>query len=90
VLTVVGEVKTMLHDCGVRVPEDTGLASLNVLDSQIDAGINQNAEEIGRVAVLTLISLIQDNDRGIPPIPREILIKGRWVDGSSLPQRAQA
>ena len=36
---------------------------------------------------LMLISLIHDNARGIPPIHRELLVKGRWVDGSTLPWR---
>jgi hypothetical protein len=34
-----------------------------------------------------LISQIHDYDRGIPLIPRELLVEGKWVDGSSLPRR---
>lgn len=82
------EMEAVLEKCGYRVPADIGLATVNVLDCPIDAGIDQNPEEVGRVAVLQLISLIHDNDRGIPPIPREVLVKGKWVDGASLPQRA--
>jgi hypothetical protein len=69
------------------VPEDIGLASLNLHDSPLRAGIDQYPEEIGRVAVLVLNSLINDYDRGIPPIHREIAIKGTWIDGASLPKR---
>src|SRR5204862_395825 len=46
----------MLAKAGYRVPEEIGLAALTVLDCPIDAGIYQNPEEIGRVAVLMLIS----------------------------------
>jgi DNA-binding LacI/PurR family transcriptional regulator len=81
------ELTHRLEKAGCRVPEDIGLASLNVLDTPIDAGIYPNPEEIGRVAILVLISLINDNDRGFPAIPREILIRGSWVNGMSLPQR---
>lgn len=79
-------VAELLKRAGLRVPDDVGVAALNVLDMPFDAGIDQNAEEIGRVASLMLISLINDNDRGIPSIQREILIKGNWIDGSSLPR----
>jgi LacI family transcriptional regulator len=78
----------MLAKAGYRVPDDMGLAALTVLDCPIDAGIYQNPEEIGRVSVLLMVSLMNDHDRGFPAIPREILIKGRWMDGDSLPNRA--
>lgn len=82
------DVPRMLEIAGYRVPEDIGLAALNVWDYPADAGIDQNPEEIGRVAVLSLISLINDNDRGIPPTLRHIHVAGKWVDGSSLPDRS--
>jgi DNA-binding LacI/PurR family transcriptional regulator len=61
-----------------------------VVDIPVGAGINQNSEEIGRVAVETLISLINSNDRGKPTVPRRILVEGAWVDGASLPNRKVA
>jgi len=54
---------------------------------RVDAGIWQHPLEIGRVGVN---SIIHDNAHGIPPIQREILIKGNWVDSQSLPARRQA
>ena len=76
----------LLKEIGVRVPEDVGMAVTSVLDGGGDAGIDQEPMEIGRVAVLVLVSLVHDNDYGVPPIYREILIKGKWVDGSCLPR----
>ncbi|MGC3989746.1 MAG: LacI family DNA-binding transcriptional regulator [Chthoniobacteraceae bacterium] len=70
-----------------RVPEDVAVAALNTLDTPFSAGLYQNPEEIGRVAVLVLISLINDNAHGLPEIYREILVKGTWEDGNSLPLR---
>ena len=77
----------LIAKSGLRVPRDLGLAALTVLDCPIDAGIHQNPEEIGRVAVLMLHSLINDNDKGFPVINRQVLIEGKWVDGKTLPVR---
>ena len=35
----------------------------------------------------TLVSLLNYNEHGIPNIVREVLITGKWVDGSTLPPR---
>jgi DNA-binding LacI/PurR family transcriptional regulator len=89
ILTPCLETSQMLRQAGYRIPEDIGLASMSFLDGNSDAGVNQNPQEIGRVATLVLLSLLQDNHRGIPQIQREILIKGTWVDGKSLPTRSR-
>lgn len=80
-------VPAMLEKAGCRVPEDIGLAATNVRDMPVDAGIDQNPEEIGRGSTLALVSLLHDNDLGIPEFIREILVRGKWVDGKSLPAR---
>jgi len=80
-------VPAMLEKAGCRVPEDIGVAATNVRDMPVDAGIDQNPREIGRMTVLALISLIHDNDLGQPESIREILVRGKWVDGKSLPFR---
>lgn len=77
----------MLEKAGYRVPDDIGLAGTNVGDMAVDAGIDQNPEEIGRVTTLALISLLHDGDLGKPEFVRETLVRGRWVDGKSLPAR---
>ena len=87
ILTEVAGLPQILGSIGVRVPEDLGLAAMTTLDTDIDAGIYQNPEEIGRVAVLMLVSLINDYDRGVPPIFRQVVVSGRWVDGKTLPRR---
>lgn len=63
----------MLGKAGYRVPEDIGSEATNVRDMPVDAGIDQNPEEIGRITPLAVISLIHDSDLGIPEfIPRNI------------------
>lgn len=80
-------VPAMLETAGYRVPQDIGLAATNVRDMPIDVGIDQNPEEIGRITTLSLISLIHDSDAGKPEFIREVLVRGKWVDGKSLPTR---
>lgn len=88
IFTDLGDIRDILKRAGVRVPEDIGLAVTTLLDSNIDAGIDQHPEEIGRVGFLMLNSLINDGARGLPPIFRQNLVEGTWVDGSMLPQKS--
>ncbi|MDF7808807.1 LacI family DNA-binding transcriptional regulator [Pontiellaceae bacterium B12219] len=80
----------LLTSLGYRIPEDVGLATTSIIDTPIDTGIDQNSEEIGRAAVLSVVSQINNSSWGIPPIQHESLINGRWVDGSMLPDRLGA
>jgi LacI family transcriptional regulator len=87
ILTDVAQTRELLANAGCRAPEDVGLAVMSILDGGADAGIDQHSEEIGRVAVLIVLSLMHDNAYGVPPIFRQVLIEGSWVDGSTLPDR---
>lgn len=87
VFTDVGELRGMLADAGYAVPRDVSLANYSVYDGDADAGIDQNAVEIGRVGIHMMVSLIKTHERGIPPIPHEVLVPGKWVDGSTLPRK---
>ena len=90
ILTVDPRVIQSLKQLNVRIPQDVAVAASTIIDIPVEAGINQNSEEIGRVAVETLVSLINSNDRGKPAVPRRILVEGTWVDGASLPNRLGA
>lgn len=85
ILTDVRDLAALLKEIGVRVPQDVGLAALSVLDGNVDAGIDQQSYEVGRAAVQMLISLINHNEFGVPEVCRELLIEGKWVNGSMLP-----
>lgn len=87
IITESPEVLALVKKTERRGTTKVGVAGLNVRDLPYDAGIDQNPEETGRVATLALLALLNENDRGIPVIQREILIKGTWVDGESLPRR---
>ncbi len=88
ILTDIADLRGQIEQVGYRVPEDIGLATTTLLDGgDIDAGIDQNSEEIGQAAAQLLISLTHRNELGLPAIVREVLIEGKWVDGTSLPRR---
>ena len=89
ILTDVSKLRDQLASIGYKVPNDIGLAALSILDGNADAGIDQNSEEIGRAALQLLISLINHNEIGIPKICREVLVEGQWVNGRTLPAKAE-
>jgi len=82
-----GQIPGLLAEIGWRIPEDIAFAATSIRDGKVSAGIDQNPFEIGRVAALTLVSLLHSNERGIPELYREVLVKGVWVDGDSVPRR---
>lgn len=87
ILNDYGGTHAMLNELGFRIPEDIGLAGTGINDSTLDAGIDQKPEEIGRAAVRNLAALMAENSFGIPEIRNEILVEGRWVDGSMMPPK---
>jgi hypothetical protein len=87
ILTALGNLPDILKGAGCRVPDDLGVSALSLLDGHFDAGVDQNSIEVGRVAMATLAGLIHQNERGIPQYCRRVLVEGRWVDGTSLPDR---
>lgn len=87
ILTDYAPLPTMLGELGYRVPEDIGIATMSIHDTPVDAGIDQNPEEIGRATVRMLVSLLNEHHFGVPEIRNQILVEGRWLDGSMLPDR---
>jgi hypothetical protein len=87
VLTDKGEIPEMMNNLGYRIPEDIGLATTSIHDTPIDAGIDQRPFEIGRAALRMLSALITERSFGIPDCRNEILIEGKWVDGSMMVPR---
>jgi DNA-binding LacI/PurR family transcriptional regulator len=87
ILTMVAQVPNLLSQIGVRIPQDLAVAGTSVLDLPLDSGINQNSEMVGRIAVETLISQINLNERGQPAAPCRILVESSWQDGESLPPK---
>lgn len=85
ILTDLAEMPRWLGRIGVKVPHDIGLAAFSLSAGSTGAGMVQNLHEIRRAAVEILVSLIKNNERGIPRAFRTTLVEGKWVDGHTLP-----
>lgn len=74
-----------------RIPQDIGFADLFLDDfSGKTAGVRQNHETVGALAIEMLAGLLQHNKRGVPEIPTTTYVEGTWFDGRSLPIRPVA
>lgn len=82
-------VSSLVRKAGLQLPKDVGMATMSVLDGNCNTGIDQRPREIGRVAVLQVISQLHDNELGIPDPVRQILVQGSWVQGTMLPPRLE-
>lgn len=76
-----------MEELGLRIPEDIGVAVLNLTDSPAlsrFSGIVEPLQEIGVASINSLVSLIRNNLRGIPRERNVSLIEGRWRDGCTV------
>ena len=74
---------------GLRVPEDIGYVSLNIIDDVPGAtGIDQHRDVMGATAIDVLNSLLQRNQRGLQPASIGTQVDGTWQEGSTLSPQA--
>ena len=75
-----------LEDSGISIPDEVAFTTLNwEEDDPHIAGINQRPENIGSAAMDILVGQIRRNERGIPEVPKTMMVEGVWVDGPSVP-----
>lgn len=71
---------------GLRPPRDFAYVHLDWTPERGDfAGINQQPEQVGAAAIDLLVEQINQNRRGIPDVPKSVLIEGLWHDGPTFP-----
>lgn len=87
ILTSLKVVPQMIRELGYSIPKDIAVAGTTIHDVPVDAGIDQNPEAIGRIAVEMLIAQINRNERGVPDAPTRTLVESIWQDGNSLPRK---
>ncbi|MEY2878150.1 MAG: hypothetical protein RLZZ15_530 [Verrucomicrobiota bacterium] len=79
------EVIAWMEECGARVPDTHGFASLNVLmKTRPCAGLDLQPRQLGARAAELLIAQLQRNEAGIPDWPSTMTIPAHWVDGPTL------
>ena len=78
-----------LTEVGLSIPRDIGYADifLENVDGKT-AGVRQNCQRVGGLAVEILAGQLQQHIFGIPPFPTASLVEGTWFDGATLPRRA--
>ena len=75
----------LLVQTGLRVPDDIGFASLDCLPSEdACAGIDLRRGEIGAKMVDLVVEQLQNNELGLPKVPKTVTVEAVWCDGNSL------
>jgi LacI family transcriptional regulator len=75
-------------DLGLKVPRDLAFADVFLENTEGKiAGIRQNHETVGELAVEILAGQLQHNKFGVPAIPTTTFVEGTWFDGESCPRR---
>jgi DNA-binding LacI/PurR family transcriptional regulator len=79
----------LLAQRGVRVPQDLGLAYLYRTSDEMGgtAGIDGNLDAVGAAALDLVVERLFANSTGTPLHPKEVLIKGTWQSGATLPPK---
>jgi DNA-binding LacI/PurR family transcriptional regulator len=82
---VVPDMIGIVRRAGWRVPQDIGFAALACpeLGTSI-SGVFQNGRMIGGLALDTLISLVERNERGLPGQATTLMVEGQWNEGETL------
>jgi LacI family transcriptional regulator len=80
-----------LAELGIRVPQEVAFADvfLDKFDGRM-AGVRQNHETVGELAVEILAGQLQHNKFGVPDVPTTTFVEGTWFDGATCPPRPRA
>jgi LacI family transcriptional regulator len=75
-----------LQRLGRRIPADLAFVDVFLTDfTGRTAGVRQNHETVGALAVEILAGQLQHNKFGVPEIPTTTFVEGTWFDGASCP-----
>lgn len=85
-------VRSFLARAGRRVPEEIGVACLYRTQDEMRAmgGIDGNLSTVGAAALDLVVERLNANNFGPTDHPKEVLIKGTWHEGATLPPRPAA
>ena len=78
--------KTWLAKLGFSVPKDIGLVEIDVTsdpETHDWSGLDRHNKDISIAAVDLVVAQMQNNEFGIPPFQKLILVPGSWVDGKT-------
>lgn len=80
----------VLKKLGRKIPRDVAFVDVFLEDfSGATAGVRQNHQTVGGVAVEILAGQLQHNKFGVPEIPTTTHVEGTWFGGASCPAVAK-
>ncbi|AHF89714.1 LacI family transcriptional regulator [Opitutaceae bacterium TAV5] len=80
-----------MRGIGIDVPGEAGFVHLDWSAEKGEmAGVNQRSDQIGAAAIDLLIEQLNNNEAGIPLLPKTVMIDGCWHEGPSLRPRETA
>lgn len=85
IIGTVRPAREWLARAGYECPRDVGLALLDWDERSDDfAAVDQNAAAVGAAATDIVLGQMRRNERGVPEIPRTVLVDCRWRRGATL------
>jgi DNA-binding LacI/PurR family transcriptional regulator len=77
-----------LRRMGLEPPRDIGFVVHDWTPAMTGyAGIYQQRDHLAAAAVDLVVAQLAQHERGIPPVPRQIMIPPKWIDGPSVARR---
>jgi DNA-binding LacI/PurR family transcriptional regulator len=74
-----------LRRLGHRLPETLGAAFLTgVKATRETSGVSEAPLEVGAAAIDYVAGMVHRAERGVPDLPRRLLIDGQWFDGRTV------
>lgn len=74
------------REMGLKIPRDLAFVDVFLEDfGGATAGVRQNHQTVGGVAVEILAGQLQHNKFGVPEIPTTTFVEGTWFDGATCP-----
>lgn len=84
IITIGRDVARWTSQLSLRIPQDIGLANVDLSPDMTGiTGIDQNSRKVGAAAVDLLLSQIRNSERGIPGVPRIVMVEGTFVPGTT-------
>jgi DNA-binding LacI/PurR family transcriptional regulator len=88
VISPFAEVPAALAAMDLTVPDDVAFVSplLAQAETQL-TGMKENGAEIGAAAVDYVVGLLHRQERGLPSMPKRLLVESQWFAGSTIGRR---
>ncbi len=84
-ITFDSHVPSWLRRLSLQFPQDIGLVAHDWTPAMKGfAGIYQRRDHVAAAAVDLIATQLANNERGLPEVPRQILIPPQWIEGFSI------